>query len=129
MKKIHDGSKDFKSNETHQQTMGVFTRATGVLQLSAGCVTEGGGHVKRERGGNCDGRPVAVSTAARARVCDGRAGGLRAHHVLILLALELTLQLDLPGRGQMHGKEPCRVNKRMRQHGVALCTMSAQQQK
>ena len=64
-----------------------------------------------------------------ARVCDGRAGGLRAHHVLILLALELTFQLDLPGRGRVRGKEPCRVNKRMRQHGVALCTMSAQQQK
>ena len=76
--------------------MGVITRATGVLQLSAGCVA---------------------------------GGGLRAHHVLILLALELTLQLDLPDRGHVHGKEPCRVNKRMRQHGVALRTMSAQQQK
>ena len=59
-------------------------------------------------------------------MCDGRAGGLRAHHVLILLALELTLQLDLPGRGQVHGKEPCRVNKIMRQHGVVLvCDRSA----
>ena len=49
MKKIHDDSKDFKSNETHQQTMGVITRAMGVLQLKRGVRGEGGACQTRTR--------------------------------------------------------------------------------
>ena len=54
-------------------------------------------------------QPTAVVSTAAARVCvvcSGRAGGgLRAHLVLVLLALlELTLQLDLPGGGRVQEK-------------------------
>ena len=54
-------------------------------------------------------QPTAVvSTAARVCVvvcCSGRASmGLRAQLVLVLLALKLTLQLDLPGGGRVQEK-------------------------
>ena len=69
MKKIHDDSKDFKSNETHQQTMGVITRATGVLQLSAGCGAGGGGGASNENAAETVTAALSPSRPPRARAC------------------------------------------------------------